>query len=162
MARDLRGIGAWLVAGGMVIGAVAMWLEAVPPPAEPTSPGEVGTTARSVRLAMPDRVETMATLAERNPFRLDHLHPSARSDDQVSYLDVPEPMDARSFELSLAGIVGDPPRLVLVEGVPGRESGVLVGWMEVDGLRIVSVRDDSVVVYAGGELRALTLKTVWR
>lgn len=93
--------------------------------AQPTTPGSIRTS---------------------NPFRLNR-RPAVRAERAATVPPAGPPVSsARAPQpvLVLAGIVG-PPWMVLLEGVPGQESGTLMAVGQVaSGIRVVSVHGDTV------------------
>jgi len=80
---------------------------------------------------------------------------------------VPEPVEIPShgvnLSLSLAGIVGGPPWMALIEGIPGHESGaVLIQGEEINGFRLESIRGDTAVLVGFDSTWVLVPKQVWR
>lgn len=159
-----REAGAWLVT--ILVSAAAAWvwmdssadsLEPLAPPAEPPH-----------RLVTIDRVTLAATRAildERNPFRVDRSHPTVRWGSIPE--DIGEPSEevpvAPRPSLELGGVIGGPPWLVLIEGFPGREEGVLMQENDdVDGIRFAEIRADTVVLTSADTTWRLIPKKLWR
>lgn len=65
--------------------------------------------------------------------------------------------------IRLVGIIGGPPWTALVEGVPGRESGVLLRVGETSGgIRVTSLAGDSGVFAGFDTVWVLRVRTPWR
>ncbi len=65
--------------------------------------------------------------------------------------------------LALTGIIGGPPWSALVEGIPGRESGVLlIVGEESNGIRLTAVRGDTALLAGFDTTWALTPRRPWR
>jgi hypothetical protein len=88
------------------------------------------------------------TLRDRNPFRLQRRPATRRVNpfEVVQAAPPPTPATPRPT-LSLAGILGGPPWHAVIEGVPGREGGTLLGiGEEANGIRLEQIRRDTVVL----------------
>lgn len=111
---------------------VAIWV--LPRAGEGVRPtrGDAGDLARQVALS--------------DPFRFDRRPSELPFGAAPVEQGVPERFTARAPEVS--GIVGPPWRAAL-EGVPGREGGVLVGMGDtLAGWRVMAVRRDTIVIQA--------------
>jgi hypothetical protein len=143
--------------------SLAAWLSAVPA----TSPPGIG-----ISLAPPDGIglqsqrenEPAGDLYLRNPFR------TKRAPTQVRFGSEPiDIVDAGADavapvrpDLRLGGIVGGPPWSVLVEGVPGREGGLLLAeGQTVDGVVFRALRGDTLVLAAFDTIWRLTPRSNW-
>jgi hypothetical protein len=104
------------------------------------------------------------SLRQRNPFRLERA-PTSQPYGAPPAVDVPQIQpDAQPRPvLRVGGIVGGPPWKALIEGIPGREAGLLLAvGEEWNGFRLVWVRRDSVKVTTPDTPLILGLKQVWR
>jgi hypothetical protein len=117
--------------------------------------------------SLPDRAllqEQADSLRQRNPFRIERSPTSqpygAPETAAPPQVEVPaQPLPA----LRVGGIVGGPPWKALIEGIPGRESGLLLAaGEEWNGYRLVWVRGDSVMVITPDTTWILALKKAWR
>ena len=98
--------------------------------------------------------EAADSVASSDPFRLDR-HPSAPPIDQPAIAAVTAP----SFHLELSGVMGGPPWRAIVSGIPGREVGVVVRAGDtLGGIKIRTIRRDSVIIQAGDSTMTLILK----
>ncbi len=104
-----------------------------------------------------------STIPASNPFRLE------RQPARVAY-GAEAPAEAPSSPptpdrpvLSVSGIIGGPHWEAILEGVPGKEGGVLVHAGQVIGdLRIRAIGADTVVVTGPDTTWILTLKQPWQ
>jgi hypothetical protein len=158
-------LGLWV---GALVGLLLTWraLHAEPtrssPPAAAWSLSEPTTVSDDSLAAAADLV------AERDPFRLTHRPASADfrvevTSGQPAYL---MPPTAPRPPLVLKGIVGGPPWQAYLDGVPGREGGVLVARGDTlstpaGPLRIRAIGRDTVVVQAADTTWRLTVKRTW-
>lgn len=97
-----------------------------------------------------------------NPFRADR-RPTAVRFGTITDTPPPEPVEARSLDLRLSGLAGGPPWRALIEGVPGHEGGLLVSvGDEIEGVTVLHVSRDSVVVSVQQFIQTLTPKRPWQ
>jgi hypothetical protein len=137
----------WGLALLAVAGAGLAWRSAVPrvaasppPHIAPTGALVVGDsagiaiTAERIRSANPFRLERKPSAVHYDPWKLDAVVGTGSA------------RPARP-PVALVGLVGGPPWHVVLEGVPGREGGILLALgQESSGFRLVAVRGDTAVV----------------
>lgn len=147
-----------------VLCSIAAWATAVPasPPEERESRLEAATPAP----APPDTGalrKSTARLRQHNPFRLDRKPADVRYNPwEPVAVAAPPPAPPRP-PLALAGLIGGPPWSALVEGIPGREGGVLLqAGDSVNGIRLVAIRGDTAVLSGFDTTWALTARRAWR
>ncbi len=156
--------GAWGLAGSAALVSLRAWSTAVPPvppqhrelPAAPALPPRIDSAA----LAAASRM-----IKSRDPFRLE------RKPANVAYSSwepvqpsaaAPPPKPSRPT-LVLAGILGGPPWQALVEGIPGREGGVLLAvGAESNGVRLQAIRGDTAFLAGFDTSWALLPRRTWR
>jgi hypothetical protein len=154
----LIGVGAVALAG-----TVATWITAVPTP--PTEEHSVQAGAPAPAAMDTVALRTSATrLRARDPFRLDRKPADVQYNpwQATTVAPPPAPPPIRP-PLALAGLLGGPPWSALIEGIPGREGGVLLQMGDsASGVRFVAVRGDTVILAAFDTTWALTEKRAWR
>src|SRR5438093_9971315 len=128
----IASIGAWTTA----VPATAIDARRTPPAAAPVPPVDTITLATAA-----------ARIRARDAFRLDRKPADVVYNPWEPTAPVSRPAPQRSLpRLGLAGLVG-PPWNALIEGVPGRESGLLLKvGEEVNGITFVAVRGDTVLL----------------
>ncbi len=146
-----------------VISTVIAWATAIP--ASPIAESSIapGTAA-------PAAVDTVALgaaatrLRQRDPFRLERKPTDVRYNPWEPVVTVAAPTAARVRPpLTLAGLLGGPPWNALIEGIPGRENGVLLQLGDsANGVRFVALRGDTVVLAAFDTTWSLTARRAWR
>lgn len=154
---------AWVlavIAGG---GSVAAWSGTVPsvprpvrePPASPGALAAVDTSGLA---------PAAATIRNRNPFRLERKPATVRYNPwEPAHPVVSAPPPPARPSLSLVGLLGGPPWNVLIAGVPGRQSGVLLRLgQEVNGIRFTELRADTVVLAGLDTTWLLLPRRPWR
>jgi hypothetical protein len=153
----------WVMFGVATIGSLAAWVTAVPrvsrqrwdpPPAFPPPPWP-----DTIRLAT-----AAARLRNGDPFRLDRKPASLRYNPwaPVATTTAPPRTTPPPPTLTLAGIVGGPPWSALIEGIPGRESGVLLTVGEVvNGIRLVRIARDTAHLTGLDTTWVLTPRRAW-
>jgi hypothetical protein len=159
--------GAWALAAVGIAATVLAWSTAVPI----VGPEET-TVSRSVTIGMPvpqapdtARLASSARiLRDHDPFRLDRT-PAAvlfsLSGPISQQVTPPLPAPLRP-PLRLVGIIGGPPWTTVVEGVPGRESGLLLRVGEdVGGIRLNAVGRDSAVFSGFDTNWVLRVRVPW-
>lgn len=153
----------WTFAIGTALGSIPTWMH-------PISDGrsEIDFALQQVQPSQSidaGAIHQSATvLRDRNPFRLERRPTSVRFGSLESEL-APEDVQVHVDRprLTLAGIVGGPPWMVLVEGIPGRESGaVLIQGEEINGFRLEHVHGDTAVLIGIDTTWVLLPKQVWR
>jgi len=146
-----------------VIGTVIAWATAIPESPIAESSIAPGTAA-------PAAVDTVALgaaatrLRQRDPFRLERKPTDVRYNPWEPVVTVAAPTAARVRPpLTLAGLLGGPPWNALIEGIPGRENGVLLQLGDsANGVRFVALRGDTVVLAAFDTTWSLTARRAWR
>lgn len=141
--------------------SVVAWATAIPSPVIEERPLEVGARP-------PARADTTALAAAtmrlrlRNPFRLDRKPTAVRYNPWEPVIaNAPPPPPPVRPPLALAGLVG-PPWNALVEGIPGREGGVLLQVGDsVNGIRFVALRGDTVLLAGYDTTWSLTARRTW-
>lgn len=153
----------WAIGAGAILASIWAWSQ--PPSAiytqanfVPALSGEQSPiNTKSVRSAAME-------LQNRNPFRMERSPTSIRfgSMQVAPAADVVE-VHANRPNLALAGIIGGPPWIALVEGIPGQEVGVaLMQGEEVNGFRLVRLRGDTAVLSGLDTTWVLLPKQVWQ
>lgn len=113
----------------------------------------------------PRALETAAkTVSASDPFRLE------RRPSSVAYGSVPDgasaappPPKPPKPGLALAGVVGGPPWVALLDGVPGKNGSVVVhAGDSVAGLKVRSLGPDGITITGFDTTWKLTLKAPWR
>jgi hypothetical protein len=110
------------------------------------------------------RTAAAATVA-KDPFRLDRRPADAAFGAVAEGTAAPAVEAPPPFRppLALGGILGGPPWEAVVEGIPGRESGVLARKGDQFGeLRVTAVGADKVVIRGADTTWILTLKRPWQ
>lgn len=103
-------------------------------------------------------------LRNRNPFRLERV-PSRQADSAIagSELLAGPPTALPQPALAVAGILDGGPMSALIEGVPGRENGLLLSVGDTShGVHLQAIRNDTIVLVAFDTTWILTLKKTWR
>jgi hypothetical protein len=154
----------WALAPALALGA---WLRARRPIDVPA----VRSAAESPAPAAPNLVPRAALAAagdavrQGNPFRLDRAPaPVGFAADPMAIPEEPAvaPPPPERPPLAVSGIVG-PPWAAVLEGVPGRDAGLLVrGGDAVGELRVRSVTRDLVVVQGPDTTWRLTVRRPWQ
>jgi hypothetical protein len=155
----------WIAAGLFLLWGWARWAQVespagldalLPVPAAPSLPPR----PTPARLG-----EAAERTAARNPFRLDRRPAPVGFGAQAAYetgMAPPAPPPAFRPPLAVGGIVG-PPWEAVLEGVPGREGGVVVRSGSTLGeLRVRSVSRDLVVVQGPDTTWRLSIKKAWQ
>jgi hypothetical protein len=158
-------LAAWALAGLGLAGAAVAWSMAVPvlppeggapawrmsvPAVDPSSGGQLDAAAISIR--------------EHNPFWWERKPKGVRFNpwEEVNMLPTPSAAPPSKPVLALVGIVGGPPWTAVIEGIPGREGGVLLrAGEEVGGLRLADVRGDTVRLSGHDTTWTLTPRRAW-
>jgi hypothetical protein len=140
----------------ITVGAGAMTAGQVLLGSQPSSlRGSPLPSMRGVLMYDPAQLKQAAdSVASSDPFRLDR-HPSAAPIDQPAIAAVTVP----SLHLELSGVMGGPPWRAIVTGIPGHEVGVVVRAGDtLGGIRIRTIRRDTVVIQAGDSTMRFILK----
>ena len=152
----------WIIGTVIAVGSIAAWATAIP--ALPIE--ERMVSAGSPAPALSDTVALGASVTRlrlRNPFRLDRKPTDLRYNpwEPVRPVATPAPAPARP-PLALAGLLGGPPWNALIDGIPGRETGVLLQLGDsANGVRFVAVRGDTVVLSGFDTTWSLTARRPW-
>lgn len=148
----------------VVLAAIGAWSTTVPPvprqvrrpDASPRSPAPIDTGRLRASAAM---------IRHRDAFRLERRPTSVRYNpwepvDPAAATSHPRPGRPT---LTLAGLLGGPPWHAVVEGIPGREGGVLLRLgEEVLGVRLREIRGDTAVLSGFDTTWTLTTRRAWR
>jgi hypothetical protein len=156
--------GAWVLSGVITLASIAAWTTAVPRlPAQPAN--APAGAAPAVVLDTSGVAAATARLRDRNPFRVDRKPASVRFTPWESAppsSPPPKPAPIRP-PLAVVGIVGGPPWSAVVEGIPGRETGVLLTvGEEANGIHLTEIRGDTVRLAGFDTTWALTPRRPWR
>jgi len=155
----LTAIGALAAAG-----SIAAWATAIPVSAIEQSDTKPPRAAAAAAGTDTVALATFVTrLRLRDPFRLDRKPAEVRYNPWEPVTGTtPAPKPAKPA-LTLAGLLGGPPWNALVEGIPGREGGVLVQLGDsANGVRFVALRGDTVVLAGFDTTWSLTARRAWR
>lgn len=158
----------WALAALVLLLGWQRWRAAAPGSPPASAAGEMAAPAEPVRVP-PERLAAAArTVAGGNPFRLDRApapvgFPRPGEEGMQPGMPPPyEPPPPPRPPLAVSGIAGPPWRAVL-EGVPGREGGVVVQrGDELGELRIRDVTATTVVVAAADTTWRLTVRREWQ
>jgi len=97
------------------------------------------------------------SVASSDPFRLDRHSSGPTVDSPVT--PSPSAATAPPLLLELSGVIGGPPWRAIVSGIPGREAGVVVRAGDtLGGIRVRTIKRDTVVIRAGDSTMTLILK----
>ncbi len=109
--------------------------------------------------------EAARTLRDSNPFRLTRRPSLVAFGTAAQEVEVvPEVTETPVFrpQLRLGGILGGPPWSAIIEGIPGREPGILLmPDEEYEGYRLEEVRPDTVIVSAPDTTYTLVIARPW-
>ena len=107
-------------------------------------------------------VAASEAIVARDPFRLERKPSDVAYSPAVESTAPPPPRPPRPA-LAVVGIVGGPPWEALVEGIPGRQSSVLVRRGDtVSGLRVRSITKDIVRISGMDTTWALSVRRAWQ
>lgn len=159
MSRRRLELALWAIAAVLSAAGVIAWRRA----STPTSPEIARAAAAPGAVPAPlggaaDRAA--AATVEADPFR------ASRRPSAVAFVPqgeaAPAPPRPPRPSLAMTGSVGGPPWSAILEGVPGREGSVMVSAGDtIGGLRIRSVRRDSVVVQGADTTWRLGVRKSW-
>ena len=151
------------VAVAIAVASIAAWTTAISAPAVQEHPAAIGspspTAPDTVALAM-----SAARLRSRDPFRLERKPADVRYNpwEPLAASAAPAPAPSRPA-LALVGLVGGAPWNALLEGVPGRETGMLLQLGDsACGIRFVALRGDTVVLAGFDTTWSLVARREWR
>ena len=152
---------AWTTAGLATMASVAAWTFAVPTiPTQGPEPIAGAPAMLPVDGQRPG--QAIDDLRRRDPFRPDHQPTTARYDPYAPAVPVSAapPPTARPA-VALAGIAG-PPWYAVIEGVPGREGGVLLAVGDsAGGVRLLRINSDTATVAGFDTTWVLTPRRPW-
>jgi hypothetical protein len=168
VSRRVVEIALWILAAAALVLGGTRWRDALPAAEAPGTPPVLLSPPAPVRVP-PERLgEATRGVAAGNPFRLDRAPaPLSATEMAASGADpgMPppyQPPPPPRPQLSVSGIAGPPWRGVL-EGVPGREGGVVVQrGDELGELRIRDVTATTVVVAAPDTTWRLPVRRPWQ
>ncbi len=151
-----------IVAAATVIASIGAWTTAIPAAPIEEHPPTIG----SLPPARPDTLAIAASAARlrsRDPFRIERRPAEIRYNPwEPVVASAPAPTPARP-PLALAGLMGGPPWNALLEGVPGRETGVLLQLGDsAGGIRFVALHGDTVMLAGFDTTWSLTARRPWR
>ncbi len=154
---------AWTLCGVATLAAIAAWTTAVPRAVPGTARGR--GAAPAVVVDTSGISAAAARLRDRDPFRIDRKPAPIRFTPWESAPPggtPPRPAPIRP-SLAVAGIVGGPPWIAVVEGIPGREAGVLLTvGEEANGIRLTEIRGDTARLAGFDTTWALIPRRPWR
>jgi hypothetical protein len=169
VTRYSRVIGvAWALAVMTLALAVVAWSTAMP---VVIPEGSIPSHGRNFSVPVFSGLDTSrlsgsaTNLREHDPFRFDRTAARVRFNPSgpVGQPGVAPPPAPPRPVIRLVGIIGGPPWTALVEGVPGRESGVLLRIGEASGgVRVTSLAGDSGVFAGFDTVWVLRVSTPWR
>lgn len=129
------------------------------------APPVIWPIAHSAAHPTPHALDSAAkAVTASDPFRLER-RPSAVAygTEPEGASAAPEPPKPPKPALALAGIVGGPPWVALLDGVPGKNGSVLVHTGDtLAGLRIRSLGPSSITITGLDTTWKLTLKRPWK
>lgn len=155
--------GAWALCGVVTLASIAAWTTAVPrvQPPQADAPAGVGPAVVADTSGL---ATATARLRDHDPFRVERKPAPVRFTpwESASPSAPPRPAPIRP-PLALVGIVGGPPWSAVVEGIPGRETGVLLTvGEEANGIRLTEIRGDTVRLAGFDTTWALVPRRPWR
>jgi hypothetical protein len=155
-------MGLWAAAIAATITAVLGWRSAVPiVPA--VGPGRLEPPPAQLVWPADSLAAEARAVAAGDPFRLDRRPADVPYRTESTGAPAPPPPKPARPPLALAGIVGGPPWVALLAGVPGRAGNVVVHRGDVLGdLTIRAVGKDTVIVHGADTTWTLTLAHPWR
>ena len=150
----------WGGAVSLLFAAAYLWLGEKPLAGSSQSPSETQPPGA----AQPDTNDLDAAVEEvimRNPFRLSRRPSGVPFGSEAQLTPQPAPAAPPRPRLVLAGLVGGPPWVALLEGIPGRDGPVAVRQGDtLAGLSIRDVTRDGAVIADLDTLWRLTLKRI--
>jgi hypothetical protein len=158
---------AWGLALLVTLASIVAWTTVVPgvPPDAGVAPGSWRREIVSpVATDTADIAAAAAQMRDRDPFRWERrpsdvrFNPWEPATTPISSLPAPPPRPA----LGLVGIVGGPSWIALVEGIPGREGGVVLRVGETTGgIRLDAVHGDTARLSGFDTTWVLTPRQAW-
>jgi hypothetical protein len=148
----------WSLAIAAGFAAVSAWKSAAAPALVATSWGTTNGSPAPTRTT-PNLTVAFARLQERNPFRFDRRPALVRYDPwQPPTMIATAQVASRPIPV-VTGILGGPPWLAVVEGLPGEEAGVVLGIGDkLSGYTVRAIRGDTVVIATEDTVFRLTPK----
>jgi hypothetical protein len=148
----------WAAASVLLLAAVTGWRRAVPL----IAPEALGVLRTPDPKGIERNRDSLAAIGERvvshDPFRLDRRPSNVAYKSELEGMP-PAPPGPPRPALRLTGILGGPPWRAVIEGLPGRESSVVVRGGDIfDKLRIITVTRDMVVVAGMDTTWKLTMR----
>jgi hypothetical protein len=155
----------WAAAGLVLAVSLAAWSTAVPVRASNAS-SRGGTPAIAAPGAAVDTAQLAAdaaSLRDRDPFRSDRKPADLRFNPWEPVQPVIQGPRPAKPALVLVGIVGGPPWTALIEGIPQRETGILLRvGEEIGSIRLEDVRADTARLSGFDTSWVLTQRRPWR
>jgi hypothetical protein len=154
--------GAWI--GGVIAGATSLLLWKVNTPMRPgSSPLPAAAAFVADRLTDEELNAHVEQIVDADLFRLSRT-PSPIPYSSETQINMSGPIDRPSRpQLILAGIVGGPPWVALIDGIPGRTGSVVVRRGDtLSGLLIRDITRTQTIISAADTLWKLTLKRTWK
>ena len=152
-----------VLATAAVVMTIVAWTTAIP------APTDADTRLVTVGSLAPAQFDTMALghfatrLRTRDPFRLERRPTDVRYDPWPAQPPPAPPPAPPRPALALAGILGGPPWNALIEGIPGREGGVLLAVGDsAGGIRFMALRGDTVLLAGFDTTWTLTARQAWK
>ena len=150
----------WGSAACLLVAAVYMWLAEKPLPGGSESRSKVEPPG-AAQLDTNDLDAAVEEVIMRNPFRLSRRPSGVPFGSEAQLIPQPAPAAPPRPRLVLAGLVGGPPWVALLEGIPGRDGPVAVRQGDtLAGLSIRDVTRDGAVIADLDTLWRLTLKRI--
>lgn len=155
---------AWLASAALTAGAVSAWWRAVPSIDQPVRGPAPGLAGGAAPFDSSQVADAARRTRDDDPFRIAR-RPSAvayRPDWQAAAEPSSVPNGPPKPTLVLVGLIGGPPWNALIEGLPGREQGVMLGLgEEVAGIRLRRIAGDNVILSGLDTTWVLTPRRTW-
>lgn len=150
------------VGTAVAIASIGAWTTAIPAASVLESPAAIASPSP----VPPDTLalaSSAARLRSRDPFRIERKPADLRYNPwEPVAASTPAPAAPHPV-LALVGLVGGPPWNALLEGVPGRETGMLLQLGDsAAGIRFVALRGDTVVLAGFDTTWSLSARRAWR
>lgn len=138
--------GAWSVA--IAVGLAAMWSWATAVPLVPKEPRKTYPPAAAVAAVDTTGLAgAAAALRDHDPFRFERKPTKLRFNPWEPVAAAPTAGRPPRPALSLTGVLGGPPWNALLQGIPGREAGVVMSVGDsVSGIRLDRIHGDTAFV----------------
>jgi hypothetical protein len=153
----------WGAATALVASALIAWRGSLTRPL--SAPSVIWPIEQSPVYPPPNALDSAVKSTTRsNPFRLERRPSSvAYGTEPEGASTAPPPPKPPKPKLALAGIVGGPPWIALVDGIPGRNGSVLVHAGDtLAGLRVRSLGPKGVTITGLDTTWKLKLKKPWQ